>query len=453
MKEAVKDLTVGKPGKLIIQFAIPVFLSALFQQMYNTVDTLVVGRYLGTESLAAISCAGNLVYLLINFFAGFSIGAGIIISKYFGAKEYDTVTKSIHTNLTISLLMGILLSAVGYFFCPVFLCWMNVDYDVIGLAVSYYEIYFGGIITLIVYNFCTATMRALGDSQRPLYYLIFSSVLNIILDVLFVGYFRWGVWSAAFATVISQFFSAFLCLVYLARKGHVYSLSFSKFNLDGKLLRHMFHFGFPAAVQNSVIGFANVIVQSQINIFGTVATAGFGIHNKIEGFGFLPIDSFSMAISTYVGQNLGAKEYERARRGAGFGIIAGISIAELIGIVSFIFAPQLVSVFDTNPDVIRVGTDAQKVMSFFYCLLACSHCCAAVLRGSGKTRIPMFVFLGDWCLLRVLYIFTVVKLFGKLDYIYWAYPLTWAISTIIFLICYHKSDWIHGFEEKLLEHT
>lgn len=446
MNETVKDLTQGKPSKLIIQFAVPVFLSSLFQQLYNTVDILVVGKYLGTLSLAAVTCSGNLSFLLISFFSGFSVGAAIIISKYFGAKDFENVSKSIHTNLAISLLMGTILSLTGFFFTPVFLRWMNVDSEIIELAVSYYKIYFGGILTLILYNFCTATMRALGDTKRPLYYLILSSLLNIFLDVLFVGYFKLGVWSAAFATVISQLFSAVLCLIHLCKKGHIYSLSMRKLNLDGKLLGEMFRFGFPAAVQNSVIGFANVIVQSQINSFGAVATAGFGIHVKVEGFAFLPIDSFIMALSTFVSQNLGAKEYERAKQGSRFGIITCVVIAELIGVISFVFAPQLIGIFDNNPEVLEVGIQANRVVSLFYCILAFSHAVAAVMRGSGRAKIPMMVMLGDWCIFRVSYIFFVMKVLGKLKPIFWAYPITWAISSVIFLICYLKSDWIHGFE-------
>lgn len=441
-----KDLTHGNIYSLMIGFALPIFISQVFQQLYNTADTLIVGHFLGTEALAAVTSAGNLVFLLISFFTGLSMGAAIIVSKFFGAKEFDNVSKAIHTNVLFGLCSGILLSIVGYLFTPTFLRWMNIDDMVMPLAIDYYRIYLSGSIAVVMYNICTGIMNSLGDSKRPLYYLIFSSVLNIILDTLFIAVFGLGVKSAAVATIISQAASVVLCLIHLCEKDQIYTLSLNKLRMNKRMLSEMVKYGLPSGVQNSVIGFANVIVQSQINSFGMVATAAFGAHAKIEGFAFLPINAFTMAITTFVSQNLGASEYDRARKGARFGILAAVGLAEIIGIIVFSFSSSLISLFDSNPAVVEIGTQCQRTITLFYFLLSFSHAIAAVCRGAGKAVVPMVVMLSVWCIFRIIYIITVMRLTGNLNLIFWAYPITWFISSIIYLIYYLKSDWIHGFE-------
>lgn len=442
----VKDLTQGNIYSLMISFALPVFISQVFQQLYNTADTLIVGHFLGTEALAAVTSAGNLVFLMISFFTGLSMGAAIIVSKYFGAKEYDNVSKAIHTNILFGLISGSLLSLVGYICTPTFLRWMNLDTQVIPLAIDYYGIYFAGSLAVVMYNICCSILNSLGDSKRPLYYLIFSSVLNIILDTLFIAVFGFGVKSAAVATIISQACSVVLCLIHLCEKNQVYSLSFKKLRLNTTMLRQMVRYGLPSGVQNSVIGFANVIVQSQINSFGMIATAAFGAHAKIEGFAFLPINAFTMAITTFVSQNLGACESKRAKQGARFGILTSMILAELIGIIVFIFSPKLIGFFDSNPDVIAIGSRCQRTVTLFYFLLSFSHAIAAVCRGAGKAVVPMTIMLSVWCVFRICYIFTVMRLTGNINYIFWAYPITWFISSVIYLVYYLKSNWIHGFD-------
>lgn len=442
----VKDLTHGNIYSQMLAFALPIFISQVFQQLYNTADTLIVGHFLGTEALAAVTSAGNLVFLLISFFTGLSMGAAIIVSRYFGAKSYDNVSKAIHTNITFGLISGLALSLVGYFGSPLFLRLMNIDPIVMPLAVDYYSIYFAGSIAVVMYNICTGILNSLGDSKRPLYYLIFSSILNIILDTVFIAVCGFGVKSAALATIISQASSVLLCLIHLCEKNQIYTVSFKKLSLDRGMLSQMIKYGLPSGVQNSVIGFANVIVQAQINSFGMVATAAFGAHAKIEGFAFLPINAFTMAITTFVSQNLGASEYERAKKGARFGILASVLLAELIGVVVFIFSSKFIALFDSNPQVIAIGRQCQRTVTLFYFLLAFSHAIAAVCRGAGKAVVPMVVMLSVWCVFRIIYIFTVMKLTGNINYIFWAYPITWFISSVIYLIYYLRSDWIHGFE-------
>lgn len=444
--ESVKDMTQGNPYSQIIAFALPIFLSQVFQQLYNTADTLIVGRFLGTNALAAVSSSGTLIFLLVSFFNGTSMGAGVVVSKYFGAKDNDKISRAIHTNIVFSLMCGVVLTLVGVFLTPTFLVWMKTDPDVLPEAIEYFRYFFLGSLAMIMYNACRGIMSALGDSKRPLYYLIFSSLLNVALDVLFVAGFGWGVWSAAVATVLSQAASVVLCLRHLLVKDQIYSVQLKKLRIDKAMLLEILRYGLPAGVQNSVIAFANTIVQTQINSFGKYATAAYGTHGKIEGFAFLPIVSFNMAISTFISQNLGAGLHDRVKQGARFGIVAAVLMAELVGVLCYIFAPQLIGLFDSNAEVIRLGTMQARTVSLFFFLLAYSHSIAAVCRGAGKAFVPMFIMLGVWCVLRICYIAYVSHTFGELSYIYWAYPITWAISSVMYLIYYLKGDWIHGFD-------
>lgn len=444
--DSVKDMTQGNPYSQIVAFALPIFLSQVFQQLYNTADTLIVGRFLGTNALAAVSSSGTLIFLLVSFFNGTSMGAGVVVSKYFGAKDNDKISRAIHTNIVFSLLCGVVLTLVGVFLTPTFLVWMKTDPDVLPEAIEYFRYFFLGSLAMIMYNACRGIMSALGDSKRPLYYLIFSSLLNVALDVLFVAGFGWGVWSAAVATVLSQAASVVLCLRHLLMKDQIYSVQLKKLRIDKAMLLEILRYGLPAGVQNSVIAFANTIVQTQINSFGKYATAAYGTHGKIEGFAFLPIVSFNMAISTFISQNLGAGLYDRVKQGARFGTVAAVLMAELVGVLCYIFAPQLIGLFDSNAEVIRLGTMQARTVSLFFFLLAYSHSIAAVCRGAGKAFVPMFIMLGVWCVLRICYIAYVSHTFGELSYIYWAYPITWAISSVMYLIYYLKGDWIHGFD-------
>jgi putative MATE family efflux protein len=446
--KGTRDMTQGNIYSQIVSFALPILLSQVFQQLYNTADSLIVGQFLGTDALAAVSSSGTLIFLLISFFNGTAMGAGVVISRYFGAGNRENVSKAIHTNIAFGLVSGIILTVIGVLFTPTFLVWMKTDSDVLPEAIEYFKYYFYGALALVMYNICRGIMNAVGDSKRPLYYLIFSSILNIILDVLFVGVFKWGVWSAALATVISQMASVVLCMVYLCKKGNIFSVELKKLLFHKDMLKEIIKYGLPSGVQNSVIAFANVIVQTQINGFGKFATAAYGTHAKIEGFAFLPMMSFNMATTTFISQNLGAKQYDRAKKGARFGILTAVILAELVGIVIYYTLPYLIGMFDDNPEVIALGVRQAHTASLFYFLLAFSHAVAAVCRGAGKAFVPMFVMLSIWCGVRIAYIALVTYFFNDIGLIYWAYPLTWGISSIIYLIYYLFSDWIHGFDDK-----
>lgn len=443
----VRDMTRGSPYALMVSFALPVLLSQLFQQLYNTADAFIVGRCLGTNALAAVTSSGTLIFLMISFVMGTAMGAGVVISRYFGAGKEAEVSRAIHTVLAFGLVSGVVLTVVGVAFTPIILTWMQTDPLVMPEAVEYFRYYFLGSLAMVLYNICRSIINALGDSKTPLYYLIFSSLLNIGLDLLFLAVFHWGVWSAAAATVISQAGSVVLCMRYLLQKGNLYTVEPRRIRFHRDMLAEIIRYGLPSGVQNSVIGFANVIVQSQINSFGRLAMAAYGTHAKIEGFGFLPITSFNMAATTFISQNLGAKQYDRARRGARFSILAAVILAELIGVCCYIFAPNLIGLFDQTPGVIELGVRQARTVALFYCLLAFSHSVAAVCRGAGKAFVPMCVMLSVWCVIRILYIMAVMHLTGEIGYIYWAYPITWAISSVIYLIYYLRSDWVHGFEQ------
>ena len=448
MNGSTRDMTHGSPWRLIIGFAIPVFLSQVFQQLYNTADALIVGRFLGDEALAAVSSSGPLIFLLISFFEGMTMGAGVTISSYFGAGDHDKVSRAIHTNVLFSLLAGLFLTVVGVLLTPTLLRWMGTDPEVLPDAIAYFRYYFMGVLAVTMYNTCKSIMNALGDSRRPLYYLILSSITNIVLDLLFIGVFHWGVWSAAVATTISQAVSMVLCLIHLMKRGTIYQLQPKKLHLDPEMLQQIVRYGLPAGVQNSVIGFANVIVQSNINSFGKIAMAAYGAYAKLEGFAFLPVTSFTMALTTFVSQNLGAAQYDRAKKGSRFGIISSVVIAEIIGVLMYLFAPALISLFTETPEVIALGAREMRTISLFFCLLAFSHAVAAVCRGAGKAFVPMIIMLLFWCVIRISYITIVMHIVHEIQYIYWAYPLTWSLSSIVYLIYYHFSDWVHGFEKK-----
>ncbi len=442
------NMTRGEVHKVLLKFAFPVFLSQLFQQFYNIIDSLIVGNFIDDKALAAVSSSGNLIFLLISFFMGTSMGASVAISKYFGAGETDKVSRAIHTNVCLGLISGTILTVIGVLFTPTILRWMNTPENILPLSIEYFRYYFIGVIAIVMYNICKGIMTALGDSKRPLYYLIFSSLLNVALDLLFVAVFDWGVWSAALATTISQAISVIPCLFHLARKGTVYQLRLRSLKISRDMLDDIIKYGLPSGVQNSVIALANVMVQSNINTFGDTAVAACGAYSKIEGFAFLPITCFSMALTTFVGQNLGAGEYDRVKKASRFGIITSMLMAEIIGVIIFFGAPLFIAAFNRNPDVVAIGVRQCHIQAFFFCLLAFSHCVAGICRGAGKAFVPMAIMLAVWCVYRIAYITFAMKINHDIMLLFIAYPLTWTISSALFLAYYKKTDWIHGFDTK-----
>ena len=425
-------MTEGSISRKIILFAIPLFLGNLFQQLYNTADSLIVGNYLGSNALAAVSSSGNLIFLMVGFINGIAMGAGVVIARYYGAKDRANLEKAIHTTVAFGIAAGTALTVIGILIAPKILVLMGTPAEVLPESITYFRTYFAGSIGVIMYNIFVGILQSVGDSRHPLIYLIISSCINVVLDIFFISGLGMGVGAAALATAISQFVSAFLCLI----------------RFDSQMLWQIIQNGVPSGFQNSVIAIANVFVQTNINAFGKMAMAGCGSYSKIEGFAFLPVTCFTMALTTFVSQNLGAKQYDRAKKGARFGVLCSIIIAELIGVVIYTAAPVLIAAFNSEPDVVHYGVMQSRTIALFYFLLAFSHCIAAVLRGSGNASVPMIVMLCVWCLFRVSYITVTVHFIPDIRVIFWAYPLTWSISSVIFLALFLRGKWVYGFEKR-----
>ncbi len=442
-------MTEGSISQKIIRFALPVFWGNLFQQLYNVVDSLVVGNFIGSEALAAVGSSGSLTFLLVGLVNGIFLGAGVVVSRFVGARDNENVSKAVHTTVAFGVICGLLLTLIGVTLTPTILRLMDTPDDVLPTSITYLRIYFIGVLASVMYNVSNGIFNAVGDSKHPLYFLILSSAINVVLDLLFVAVFNMGIAGAAWATVISQAVSAVLGLRLLCKVDAPWRLYPRKIRLHGRTLKQILELGIPSGLQNSIISLANMVVQSNINSFGSIAMAGCSAYSKIEGFAFLPITSFAMAMSTFISQNLGAKQHDRARKGARFGIVCCVSLAELIGIAFYLFAPVLIGAFNSNPDVISVGVNQARTITLFYCLLAFSHGIAGILRGAGKSIVPMLVMLGCWCIIRITYLTIMVPLFHEMRTIFWVYPFTWSCSSVCFLIYYLKADWIHAYDRKI----
>ncbi len=440
-------MTEGPIYKQIIKFSFPIFCGNIFQQLYNMVDSLVIGNFVGKESLAAISSTSSLIFLLVGLFTGIFSGAGVVISRYFGAGDTKKVQASVHTSVSFGIISGVVMTIMGTLLAPQILKLMGTPDAVFDKAIIYVRIYFLGIITVVLYNTASGIFQAVGNSKSPLYYLITSSIINVILDLLFVVVFKMGIAGAAIATVIAQGVSVCLAFYNLSHTADVHRVNFKKVKIHKDMLREILSMGIPSGVQNSVIALANVVVQSNINSFGAAAVAGCGSFSRIEGFAFIPITSFALSMTTFIGQNLGSQKYERAKKGTYFGIATSTILAEIIGIIFFLAAPTLIALFSNDPQVIEYGTLQARTIAPFFFLLAFSHCLAGILRGAGKSTVPMLVMLSCWCIIRVLYITIATHLIPEIYVIFWAYPLTWSLSSIIFLIYYLKSNWLYGFEK------
>lgn len=439
-------MTEGNILKILIRFALPLFLGNLFQQLYNTVDSLVVGHFCGDNALAAVSSSGSLCFLIIGFFQGVFVGGSVIISRRYGARDTDGVDKAVHNTVIFSLCAGVLLTVLGVIFTPTILRWMGTPENVMPNSVAYFRIYCAGLLGLVLYNTSNGIFQALGDSRHPLCYLIISAGVNLVLDLLFVAVLDMGVAGAALATVIGQFLSAILGFLHLMSGKFVVKISLPRLRPDFPLLGQIVKMGLPTGVQNSVIAIANIVVQSNINAFGDNAMAGCGSYSKVEGFVFLPITCLTMALTTFVSQNLGARNKERVLKGARTGVLLTVVLAELVGIVFFLFAPHFIGLFSSTPEVISFGIRQARVEALFYCLLGFSHAAAAVLRGAGRAVTPMAVMLAIWCVFRICYITVMTSLIPDITVVFTAYPVTWFLSTCLFLFSLLRGKWLKQAE-------
>ena len=436
------------PGK-IIAFMIPIALSNLFQQLYNAVDSMIVGNFVGSSALAAVSSSGNLIFMIVGFFNGIAIGAGVVIARYLGAKDAKNTETAVHTTVALGLVFSVLMTIIGMVFVPPLLRLMGTPASVLPQSISYLRIYFAGSVGFVMYNVFVGILQAAGDSEHPLIYLVISSGINLVMDLLLVAVFHFGVAGAAFATVMSQVVSALLCMNLLMRVDADYRLRWSRVRLTKDMTLRIIRYGIPSGVQNSIIAIANVVVQSNINTFGSDAMAGCGSYSKVEGFVFLPITAFAMALTTFIGQNLGAGQFDRAKQGARIGILCSMAMAELIGVALFFLAPYAMRLFNDDPAVVAIGVRQSHIEALFFCFLAFAHGVSAVLRGAGRAQVPMYTMLGCWCILRVSYITLALKVWPDIATIFWAYPITWSVSCVVFLLYYLKADWVHALEKSL----
>ncbi len=445
---SVTLMTKGSISKQIISYAIPVFIGYLFQQLYNTMDALIVGNFLGENALAAVTGVGSLIYLFVGFFMGFATGASVIIANAIGARNEEKTRSAVKTTATLGIILGLIMSISGFVLTDQMLVWVGTPSSVFDLSSQYLKIYFVGGFFLVLYNMLVGIIRAGGDAKHPLYYLVISSVVNVILDIIFITIFKMGVAGAAYATIISEAISMILCMVQLHLEESILHVSWVDLGLDLENLKQICIYGLPTGLQGCVIDFANVMIQSYINSFGAAAIAGIGAYSKVEGFVFLPETSFSMALTTFVSQNQGAKQYERSRKGILFGLAVALIMIETLGVFIFAFAPFLISLFNQNPEVIQIGVDRARVCAFFYCLLGFSHVVSSILRGLGRPVMPMVVMLVCWCAVRVIVLMTIGQSVHNLFLTYWLYPITWALSSIVYIFDLSK---YHLFKPKVDE--
>ena len=441
MSSSQKLMTSGSIWKQMLLFAIPICIGNLFQQLYNTADSFIVGNYLGSQALAAVASSGNLIFMMTGFVSGMAMGAGILIARYFGAGRKEELQDIVHTSIALAIVIGIVMTVLGVGLTPFILRLMGTPENVMPQSMLYFAIYFSGSLWVVLYNFLSEIMRAVGNSKSPLYYLAISSVINIILDIIFIAYLGMGVEGAGWATVISQLLSALLSMKEMICTDAIYKVHFKKIKLHMNYVREILYYGFPTGIQNSIISISNVIIQSHINSFGDMAMAGCGVFAKIEGFVFLPIMAFNMAISTFVSQNIGAKQWERTKKGARFGIVCSMVLAESIGILFFIYAPNWIGLFDRTPEVIAYGTGRAKVDSLFFFLLAYSHAASSVIRGAGKPKVPMYVMMLCWCMVRVVVLTAVMPFYHHIMIVNWIYPFTWFLSSVYFLYYCRTKLW------------
>lgn len=436
-------MTQGNIAKQLVWFAIPLLIGNLFQQLYNTVDSIVVGNFIGDNALAAVNSSGSIIDLLVSFFMGLSLGGSVLISNYFGAQDKIGVKKSVHTAMALALVSSVIVTIIGVVFTPMILKLVKVDSQVIDQSIIYLRIYFLGIIGLIIYNMVSAILRAVGDSKHPLYFLIVSSIVNIVLDLIFVVVFKMGIAGVAIATTIAQIFSAILSIYILMKSTEIYKLELRQIKFYPDVLRKTIKIGMPSAMQNGVVSFSNIIMQTNINVFGAYAMAGSGSYTKIDGFAILPVISFAMALTTFVGQNKGAQEYERIKKGARIGTMISCGIIISLSIVILFGAPYLLGIFSSNQEVIEYGKKMMICVVPGYLFLTLSQCICGVLRGVGRTNVPMFVLIGCWCVFRVAWVTITTDIFHNIIFVNLGWPISWLLSTIILVIYYRKANWLY----------
>ncbi|MBQ7333083.1 MAG: MATE family efflux transporter [Clostridia bacterium] len=442
------DMTEGSTLRHLINFAIPLLFGNLFQQLYNMVDTWVVGNYGQGEAFSAVGTVGPIINTLIGFFVGFSSGASVVISQYYGAGDEKKVSKAVHTSIIMTLIFGVIFTVVGILMVPFMLDLMKTPDTVKPQATVYLTVYFAGIVGLLIYNIGSGILRAVGDSRRPFYFLVVSAVINTVLDLVFVLAFNMDVFGVALATVIAQGVSAILVLFTLFRSKNCVKLSLKEFKISPEMLKKIIVIGLPAALQMMITSFSNVFVQSYINYFGEDFMSGWTAYSKIDQLLLLPMQSVALASTTFVGQNLGKDQVKRARGGVKTAILLSVAITLVLMIPVMIFSPYLVMFFNPKEAVVTNGAMLLRLISPFYVLCCINQIFAGALRGSGNTRAPMVILLFSFVFFRQLYLFIVANYISNtVTWIAMAYPAGWLVASTTLLIYYRTCD----FSSKLIK--
>lgn len=434
------DMTEGNILNHIISFAAPLLVGNLFQQLYNMVDTWVVGRYVSNEAYAAVGTVGPIVNMLIGFFMGLSSGAGVVISQYYGARREDKVRDTVHTAVTMTLILGALFTLLGLTITPLMLKLMKTPENVLPQSTAYLTIYFSGIIGLLLYNIGAGILRAVGDSQRPFYYLVVCAVMNTVLDLVFVLVFQMGVQGVALATVLSQCTSAVLVMIALLRSDNCIRLELRKLKLHWDMLKKIISVGIPAALQMAVTSFSNVFVQSYINHFGDNCMSGWTTYAKVDQLIFLPMQSIALSATTFVGQNLGKNQVDRAKQGVRTCATLAICSTLILMVPVMIFAEPIVAFFNSKSEVVQYGSLLLRWMTPFYVLCCFNQVYSGALRGAGNSRMPMIIMLASFVVFRQVYLFVMARVCNEIIPIAMSYPAGWLLCSILTLTYYHKAQ-------------
>lgn len=440
-------MTEGSIVKQLILFSIPLLIGNLFQQLYNTVDSIIVGNYVGAEALAAVGTSTPLVNLLIGFFMGIAAGAGVLISRYYGARKTEELSLAVHTFAAFTLIIGIVMTVIGVLGSGLFLRLIQTPDSIFKDADTYLKIYFGGILFTMIYNSGSGILRAVGDSRNPLIFLVVSSLVNVVLDLVFVINFKMGTAGVAWATLIATAISAMLVVVVLVFSKAEYRLRLNRIKIDLGMLREIVRIGIPSGLQQMIVSFSNTLVQSYVNRFNYAAIAGFSSANKFDNFLSLPAQSFSLSITTFVGQNLGAKKLERAKRGIWICLAMAIVVVVSVGIPAYLFAEQCIGIFASDAAVIQVGSTMMRTVIPFYFALCINQVLMGAIRGAGVTTVPMAVSIFSFCIVRQIMLAALMPIVNSVNLVFWSYSLTWALCSVLYLIYYFKGHWLKKFEE------
>lgn len=431
------DMTEGSITKHIIVFALPLLAGNLFQQLYNMVDTWVVGNYVSNEAFSAVGTVGPIINMLIGFFMGLSSGAGVVISQNYGARHYDAVHDTVHTAILMTIILALTLSGIGIFMIPYMLTLMNMPAEVIPEATSYLTIYFSGLIGLMLYNIGSGILRAVGDSQRPFYFLVVCALLNTVLDLGFVLGLGLGVEGVALATILSQGISAVLVIIALIRSDSCIQLRLKELRLHWSMLKKIFSVGVPAALQMCITSFSNIFVQSYINFFGADCMSGWTAYAKVDQLLFLPMQSIALSATTFVGQNLGKGRVDRAKKGVRNSICIAATSTVLLMIPVLVFRAPIVAFFNAKPEVVEFGSMLLKWITPFYVLCCFNQIYAGALRGAGNSRAPMIIMLGSFVVFRQVYLFIMSRICNEIIPIAMSYPAGWLLCSVVTTIYFY----------------